>query len=680
MLQSLFQSVVEYINNNPHGAGLIVYLIACSEALAVIGTIIPGSVTMTAIGILIGSHVLPMTATFIWAICGAITGDLLSYWLGRYYKDRIHKVWPFTRYPHWLERGEVFFAKHGGKSLIMGRFFGPIRCFVPLIAGTLRMGLPHFLLAAVPSAAAWAILYLLPGILIGALSLELPHSLAFAFIAVMLGLIFLAVLLSWSIHYLFIYFGKKINKKTQELWHFLQKNRKTHWFTELLTEHHNPENHTQLIATFYAMVCAVIFLMIMGSVIHQNILTILNAPLFDLFQSLRTNIFDNIFLIITTLGSPLVMIISGALIFIWLEFNHHRRAAIHWAALMAATGWSIHVFKTLIYSPRPAGFIVNDLTSSFPSGHTLLTMSLLGFIAVLIKQEINTKKYHSLYLIAFLIALLVGISRLYLGAHWLTDVVAAIFLGMTLVLLAAISYRRSHKHSLQVGKFIVVVVTSFLVTWAAVVLVTFQKTKQSHVAEWPIEEVRFSDWQKHADYSPLFRMNRFGRPTEAFNIEWLGDLSTIRSTLLRQGWENQEAAFNIIAMLRNISKVTHGYYLPILPQLYHNQYPRLLMTKQLAIENGDKENKWLMVLRLWEADTQIQKSSSPLWFGVVSYYQAPSKLLTKLQQKTQFFLGATDELLPYLKNYRIKRVHYSIDQQPPETQFLHWDGKTLLIW
>jgi membrane protein DedA with SNARE-associated domain/membrane-associated phospholipid phosphatase len=680
MLQSLFQSIINYLHNNPHGAGLIVYLIACSEALAVIGTIIPGSVTMTAIGILIGSRVIPMTSTFIWAISGAITGDLLSYWLGRYYKNRIHKVWPFTRHPHWLETGEKFFAKHGGKSIIMGRFFGPIRCFVPLIAGTLNMNQFRFLLSAMPSAAAWAIVYLLPGILIGALSLELPRSMAFVFIAIALGLISLIVLISWGAHYFFLYLAEKINQKIKKSWYFLQKNRKTHWVTELLTEQNNPENHTQIIAAFYAVVCSTIFLIIMGNVLDQGPLTLLNAPIFDLLQSVRTNTADNIFLIITFLGSPPVMLISATLILAWLVFNRHWRAAIHWFALILAVSWSIHVFKTLIYSPRPAGFIGKDLTSSFPSGHTLLTISLFGFLAVLINQEITTKKYRSFYLFSFLTALLVGISRLYLGAHWLTDMLASIFLGMTLVLLIAISYRRSHTHPLPIAKFIVVIITSFLLTCTTVELILFKRVKQDHTVELSTQQVSFADWQKHVDYPPLFRTNRFGKPTEAINLEWYENLATIRASLKKQGWENQEPVFNIIETLRNIARTGRDYYLPILPQLYNNQNPSLLMTKPLFFKNNDGQEKWLIVLRLWKSETQIQKSSIPIWLGVVSYYQAPSKLISTLHSKHNLFLGATDALIPYLKNYRVKSIHYSFDQQPPETQPLHWDGKELLIY
>lgn len=680
MLQTLFQTIIDYLHNNTNSAGIIVYFITFLESLAIAGTLayIPGSVVMTAIGILIGSRVIPASVILSCAVFGAITGDIISYWMGRYYKDRIHKIWPFTRYPHWLEKGEDFFKKYGGVSLIVGRFFGPIRCLVPLVAGTFKMRPLIFLLVAIPSASGWAIGYLLPGILIGALSLELPSSLAFKFIGVVLGFLLLAALISWGAHYFFSRLGGTINKKIKNLWYFLQKHKQTHWFTELLTDPHNPENYTQIILLFYAIISGLIFLFIAGNVEYQSKLTFLNEPLFHLLQSLRTNIGDNIFLIVTILGSSKVMVGSTALILTWLVFKRYWRAAIHWLALFLATGWSIHVFKSLFYSSRPTGFLVTDLTSSFPSGHTLLTISLLGFLAALIGQEIPTKKRRIAYIAAIVISIIVGSSRLYLGAHWLTDVLGSLFLGATLILLTTISYKRSHKTCLPVTKFVQVILISFLLTWIVFGVLNFKETKYKYTPNWlsQTQNVALADWQQHINYEPIFRTNRFGKETEAINIEWLGDIENIHVLLERQGWKGQDAALSMIGFLRNISNQDNGFRLPIFPQLYQGQRPSLVMTKQLEV-NG----KWIIMLRLWKSNIQIQNSSTPMWVGIVNYYKAPPKLFTiKKHKKKNHFLGATDELLPYLKDFHVKIIYYPVTQQPSNIHALRWNGRMLLIY
>lgn len=681
MLQTLFQTVIDFLHNHPHGAGLIVFLTTFIESLAVAGTIayLPGSVVMTAIGILIGSRVMSAPVAMTCAACGAITGDLISYWLGRHYNDRIHNIWPFTSHPHWLEKGENFFKKYGGISIILGRFLGPIRCLVPLIAGTFKMKPLFFLLVSIPSASGWAIGYLLPGILVGALSLELPASLAFKFIGAVLGIIILVGIFSVVIHYFFSSIGETIHKKIKKLWHFLRKHKQTHWFTQLLTDPRNPENHTQIILFFYTIVSGLSFLLIAGSVEYHNRITFLNEPLFNLLQSIRTNFGDDIFLAITILGSPEVMLGGAMLVLVWLGLKRYWRAAIHFGTLILVSGWSIHFFKNLFYNARPSGFMITDLTSSFPSGHTLLTTSFLGFLAVLIAQEIVTKKRRIFYIAAVVISIIVGASRLYLGAHWLTDVLGALFLGITLVLLVSISYKRSHKVCLPVKKFAQMILIAFFMVAVVFEILTFEKTKYMYTPAWSLQlqQVALADWQKHANYGPIFRANRFGKLIEAMNIEWIENIENIRSLLESEGWASQDTSLTLIGFLRNISNEDNGFRLPIFPQLYQDQQPSLFMTKKLEQDNKEK---WIIMLRLWKSNIQIQGSVTPMWVGVVNYYKAPPKLFTiKKHKKKKNFLGATEELLPYLKDYKVNTIYYPMDQEPASVRALHWDGKMLLI-
>src|SRR5258708_7146178 len=105
--------LLQWLNANPEFAGLVTFIISASESVAIIGTIVPGSITMTALGALAGAGIIPLWGTLLWAILGAIVGDGISYWLGYYFKDRLKSAWPFRKYPGLLESGEVFVHKHG---------------------------------------------------------------------------------------------------------------------------------------------------------------------------------------------------------------------------------------------------------------------------------------------------------------------------------------------------------------------------------------------------------------------------------------------------------------------------------------------------------------------------------------------------------------------------------------
>jgi undecaprenyl-diphosphatase len=76
-------------------------------------------------------------------------------------------VWPFTRSPELLPNGIRFFARHGGKSVFIGRFFGPVRAVIPLAAGVMRMRRDRFWFANVTSALVWAPMLLFAGDAVG---------------------------------------------------------------------------------------------------------------------------------------------------------------------------------------------------------------------------------------------------------------------------------------------------------------------------------------------------------------------------------------------------------------------------------------------------------------------------------------------------------------------------------
>jgi membrane protein DedA with SNARE-associated domain len=88
---------------------------------------------------------------------GGVVGYTVSYWVGLYFKDSIHKVWPFTTHPNLIPRSEAFFEEHGLWSVFLGHFIGPVRAVIPVIAGMFSMPQIPFQIANVASAFIWAI-------------------------------------------------------------------------------------------------------------------------------------------------------------------------------------------------------------------------------------------------------------------------------------------------------------------------------------------------------------------------------------------------------------------------------------------------------------------------------------------------------------------------------------------
>jgi undecaprenyl-diphosphatase len=146
-----------------------VFGVALAESLAIVGVLVPGVIILLGAGALIGAGVLDFWDITAWAVAGAIVGDGLSYWLGHHFEYLTARWRWFRLHPDHLERGIRFFQDYGDISIALGRFFGPIRAIVPLVAGLMRMPPKRFFIANVLSALVWAPAYLAPGILLGEL-------------------------------------------------------------------------------------------------------------------------------------------------------------------------------------------------------------------------------------------------------------------------------------------------------------------------------------------------------------------------------------------------------------------------------------------------------------------------------------------------------------------------------
>ncbi len=157
-----------WISQNSQWAALIVLSIAFFESLVIIGLVIPGWVLLVGVGVLIGNGNLPFLTIVLASFVGAVLGESLSYYLGWHHRERIHQWQFFTKHPHWLINSQKFFKRHGAASVALGRFFGPVRAFVPLVAGASDMPPLRFTLINVASALIWAPAYLLPGVIAGA--------------------------------------------------------------------------------------------------------------------------------------------------------------------------------------------------------------------------------------------------------------------------------------------------------------------------------------------------------------------------------------------------------------------------------------------------------------------------------------------------------------------------------
>jgi membrane protein DedA with SNARE-associated domain len=163
-MTSYFEPLVDFVGAHPQLSFLAVFLLALSEAVPVIGTVVPGSTLILAISALATTVGISPWALLVAAVLGAIAGDGFSFWLGHRYHRQILSGWPLNRFPWLIERSARFIRKYGITSVFLARFTAVVRAFVPLLAGILRMSSRHFYVANILSALVWAPMHVFPGV------------------------------------------------------------------------------------------------------------------------------------------------------------------------------------------------------------------------------------------------------------------------------------------------------------------------------------------------------------------------------------------------------------------------------------------------------------------------------------------------------------------------------------
>jgi membrane protein DedA with SNARE-associated domain len=162
-LHTIAQHVTEFVRDHGEWAAPIVFVLAFAESLAFISLLVPAWAALVGIGALISSGGINFWPVWIAASVGAALGDWVSYWIGLKLEYSVQHIWPLSRHPNLIPRGEAFVKEWGILGIFIGRFFGPLRASVPLVAGIFEMPYWRFQFANFSSAFVWAAVLLTLG-------------------------------------------------------------------------------------------------------------------------------------------------------------------------------------------------------------------------------------------------------------------------------------------------------------------------------------------------------------------------------------------------------------------------------------------------------------------------------------------------------------------------------------
>lgn len=630
-----------WLQAHPSWALFITFFIAMAESLAIIGSIVPGSVTMTAIGILAGSGVMRIDLTLIASTLGAVCGDSLSYALGYFYSDKLLYIWPFKKYPQWLHYGKDFFSRHGGKSVLIGRFVGPLRSIIPVIAGIMHMKQWRFLIANIISAIGWSFLYVMPGVLIGAAGHELSAESATRLFIIILILLFAIWLLSLLIKWTLIKLHSFFKNNLHGFWSRFQQRPYLNKLYTLFTPE-NEVNHYPtaglILLTLFSIITSIILLALN---IQAEYIKSINVPVHLFLQSLHTYLLETFFIFCTQLTSTLTIAFLYVVCCMWFLYNKKIRALISLSTLISISCLVSYLLSHLVSSPRPQGLLITMLGNSFPNENLLVATALYGFIFYYINNKylLVTNILRSFILIVLGLS---GIGSIYLGDYWLTDVLGAYFTGAAICLIICLFHR---KHHLYHGKkpqstaILVLLVGAIFGSTIVSTVINFKTLEYAHTPyrkEYTLHNLEW--WSQPKPLLPLYRLNRVGKRTSLFNIQYSGDLTELQNKLAAQGWEAHNESF-FKKLLMHLNENENELKLPLFTQLYENKRPELIMVYK------DLKNDVVIQLMMWKSNYNLNSAEHPLWIGTL--------------YPTQQNINSTDILkyiIPLLNEYTLKRV------------------------
>lgn len=416
---------------------LIIAGIALLESLALVGVLVPGVLLITAAASMAGHQELALPATLMAAFVGAVIGDSASFMIGYTQRERVTRCWPFSRHPEFMARGARFFQRYGVLSVFLGRFVGPVRPMVPLIAGMLRMPKPTFIWANLSSAALWAPAYVLPGYLLGRTweqRLDVPAALHKPLAILVVMLLTLAVIFSWLRHHA----GR--HGRAYRLSAGLARR---HPLLRTLWLRQSSDGEVPL-ASLLLLILA------LGGVSGWTLLVMHQGqhgplPLDHQIQALIDGaawpVLDHVGEGLARIGDPLGIAALCLPWGIWLIRRRRFDAFWHITAGLAGGAALNTLGKVLFARPRPDAPMHLADSFSYPSGHTSSAVVLFGLAAAFVARELGPAWRHWAYWAAILAAALMALSRLAIGVHWFSDLIGGALLGLVVCALVQLAWQ-----------------------------------------------------------------------------------------------------------------------------------------------------------------------------------------------------------------------------------------------
>ncbi|WP_411833961.1 VTT domain-containing protein [Pseudoxanthomonas mexicana] len=605
MMPAWFDNLLAWIGAHPWAAGAAIFAIAFCDAVIVLGAIVPALPLLFAVGVLIGLGELSGPYAVACAALGALIGDATSFWVGHRWGPQLRSHWPFSKYPQLLDRGEALFRRNAFKSILVARYVGPIRPFVPAVAGMLKMPLRRYLPASAAAAVSWALLFLLPGWVLGQ-AYDAVAAVA-GRLTLVLGLLAVVLAAAWAlVLYSYRWFAGHADALLARALAWSHAHPVLGRYSSAVFDPARRESVPLALLAILLLGIVWVFFAFLVLVIGHGEPLALDLAVHELMQSLRNPLADHPLAAIAALGDWQVLAPASTLVLLYLCWRKRWLAAAHWLAALAfglaLTTW----LGAVVDIPKPpsvaSGF-------GFPSIAVTMATITFGFFAVLIARELPGRTRVWPYLVSAVVVALIGFARLYLGAHWLSDIVGGMLFGIVWLLILGIAYRRRTVRSFWMKPLAWIFYGAFVAAglWHAPRDVEAMLARFEHPL--PVRTMAAAQWWQQGWRELPARRNEFDDEQRwPLDVQVAGPLAPLRARLEQAGWQVQAQAGWEQALLM-LDNDLPADALPVLPATLDTRAETLLMLRPGA--HADER----YALRLWRSTRQLQPGDEPVWIG-----------------------------------------------------------------
>ncbi|PSH03373.1 MAG: hypothetical protein CXZ00_12485 [Acidobacteria bacterium] len=413
---------------------VILFLLVGLESL---GIPLPGETALIIAAAYAAAGHLSISTVIATAALAAILGDNGGYWVGR--RGGLALIRRYGRFVRLdeakIDRVHGFFHKHGAKTVFVGRFIALLRTWAAVLAGVGEMKYSTFTLFNITGGITWAVFFGTLGYTFGRNLPKLEHLLGqISFVvtfAVALSLIFFLGARwvrahSGEFSERVSNFGERI-ANSRGLKDFRARYPRA-W--SLIVQRFDPTGHLGLHLTLGLIIsfgALWFFGGVIEDVVHNDPITQLDFILLDWFHTHVTPSTFSIFRAISWLGAPSIILVLGVLVGLVLVLRQRWILLAGWTAALAGAALLDVAVKEIIQRPRPIyADYFSEYSYSFPSGHAMGSLVCYGMLAYLfvIFFRRNRRVQGAIAFFAVFLIAAIGLSRLCLGVHYFSDVIA----------------------------------------------------------------------------------------------------------------------------------------------------------------------------------------------------------------------------------------------------------------